>query len=92
MAHRANKRPPGRIKSSIVARLNTRLFFRLLDIYFTMDLLLLFLFCCGLLVNKMFYYFHPVPPVIYEKKILAMGRPTAKTAIRLIMLIRIPYL
>ena len=27
-----------------------------------------------------------------EKKILAMGRPTAKTAIRLIMLIRIPYL
>ena len=31
-------------------------------------------------------------PVIYEKKILAMGRPTAKTAIRLIMLIRIPYL
>ena len=44
MAHRANKRPPGRIKSSIVARLNTRLFFRLLGIYFTMDLLLLFLF------------------------------------------------
>ena len=43
MAHRANKRPPGRIKSSIVARLNTRLFFRLLGIYFTMDLLLLFL-------------------------------------------------
>ena len=32
MAHRANKRPPGRIKSSIVARLNTRLFFRLLGI------------------------------------------------------------
>ena len=50
MAHRANKRPPGRIKSSIVARLNTRLFFRLLGIYFTMDLLLLFLFCGGLFV------------------------------------------
>ena len=49
MAHRANKRPPGRIKSSIVARLNTRLFFRL-GIYFTMDLLLLFLFCGGLFV------------------------------------------
>ena len=43
MAHRANKRPPGRIKSSIVARLNTRLFFRLLGIYFTTDLLLLVL-------------------------------------------------
>ena len=50
MAHRADKRPPGRIKSSIVARLNTRLFFRLLGIYFTMDLLLLFLFCGGLFV------------------------------------------
>ena len=50
MAHRANKRPPGRIKSSIVARLNTRLFFRLLGIYFTMDLLLLILFCGGLFV------------------------------------------
>ena len=50
MAHRANKRPPGRIKSSIVARLNTCLFFRLLGIYFTMDLLLLFLFCGGLFV------------------------------------------
>ena len=36
----AERRPPGRIKSSIVARLNTRLFFRLLGIYFTMDLLL----------------------------------------------------
>ena len=47
MAHRANKRPPGRIKSSIVARLNTRLFFRLLGIYFCMDLLLCLLvrFC-----------------------------------------------
>ena len=29
MAHRANKRPPGRIKSSIVARLNTPLLYRL---------------------------------------------------------------
>ena len=44
----AERRPPGRIKSSIVARLNTRLFFRLLGIYFTMDLLLTLLFCGGL--------------------------------------------
>ena len=46
----AERRPPGRIKSSIVARLNTRLFFRLLGIYFTMDLLLTLLFCGGLFV------------------------------------------
>ena len=46
----AERRPPGRIKSSIVARLNTRLFFRLLGIYFTMDLLLTILFCGGLFV------------------------------------------
>lgn len=40
------KKPPGRIKSSIVARLNTRLFFRLLGIYLCTDLLLLVL-CSG---------------------------------------------
>lgn len=40
------KKPPGRIKSSIVARLNTRLIFRLLGIYFCMDLLLMAL-CAG---------------------------------------------
>lgn len=39
-------RPPGRIRSSIVARLNSRLFLRLLGIYFGMDLLLCLL-CCG---------------------------------------------
>ncbi|OUN19406.1 two-component sensor histidine kinase [Flavonifractor sp. An82] len=43
-------RPPGRIKSSIVARLNARLFFRLLGIYLFLDLLLILLFCGGLLV------------------------------------------
>ena len=48
MSRKADGRPPGRIKSSIVARLNTRLFFRLLGIYFTMDLLLTLLFCGGL--------------------------------------------
>ena len=40
------RRPPGRIRSSIVARLNSRLFLRLLGIYFCMDVLLSFL-CCG---------------------------------------------
>ena len=43
-------RPPGRIKSSIVARLNTQLFFRLLGIYLSLNLLLILLFCGGLLV------------------------------------------
>ena len=46
----AARKSPGGIKSSIVARLNTRLFFRLLGIYFTMDLLLTLLFCGGLFV------------------------------------------
>lgn len=46
MARTAKKRPPGRIQSSIVARLNSRLFLRLLGIYFCMDLLLSLL-CCG---------------------------------------------
>ncbi len=48
MARTAEKKRPGRIKSSIVARLNTRLFFRLLGIYLCMDLLLVLLFCGGL--------------------------------------------
>ena len=42
------KKPPGRIKSSIVMRLNIRLFFRLLSIYLGMDLLLTLLFAGGL--------------------------------------------
>ncbi|WP_186565464.1 sensor histidine kinase [Lawsonibacter celer] len=42
-----NNHPPGRIKSSIVARLNTQLFFRLLGIYFCTDLLLTLLFWGG---------------------------------------------
>ena len=46
MARTAKKRPLGRIQSSIVARLNSRLFLRLLGIYFCMDLLLSLL-CCG---------------------------------------------
>lgn len=45
MAHPKQKQPR-RIKSSIVRQLNTRLFFRLLGIYFCMDLLLLTL-CAG---------------------------------------------
>ena len=43
-------RAAGPIRSSIVARLNIRLFFRLLGIYFFLDLLLLVLACGGLLV------------------------------------------
>ncbi len=43
-----NQKPPGRVKSSIVLRLNTRLFFRLLGIYLGMDILLTVLFCGGL--------------------------------------------
>ena len=45
MSKKPNK-PPGRIRSSIVARLNTRLILRLLGIYLCMDLLLLAL-CAG---------------------------------------------
>ena len=48
MTRNPNNKPPGRIRSSIVARLNTRLFFRLLGIYFCMDLLLCLLFSGGL--------------------------------------------
>lgn len=47
MAHKSN-RTGGGIKSSIVARLNMKLFFRLLGIYFMLDLLLVLLFCGGL--------------------------------------------
>ncbi len=42
------KKPQGRIKSSIVLRLNTRLFFRLLGIYVGLDLLLSLLFVGGM--------------------------------------------
>lgn len=42
------KTAPGRIRASIVAQLNSRLFFRLLGIYLSMDLLLAVLFCTGL--------------------------------------------
>ena len=40
-------KPPGRLRSSIVARLNFRLFLRLLGIYFSTDLLLTLLFAGG---------------------------------------------
>ncbi len=43
-------KPPGRIRSSIVARLNSQLFLRLLGIYFSMNLLLVLLFSGGLVV------------------------------------------
>ena len=43
------KKKKSRIKSSIVARLNSRLFLRLLGIYFGMDFLLSLLCCGGLL-------------------------------------------
>ncbi|MEG1747371.1 MAG: sensor histidine kinase, partial [Oscillospiraceae bacterium] len=39
------KKAPGKLRSSLVTRLNTRLFFRLLGIYLGMNLLLLSL--CG---------------------------------------------
>jgi two-component system sensor histidine kinase ArlS len=39
----SNTRPPGRLNSSLVLRLNSKLFFRLLGIYLCTDLLLLFL-------------------------------------------------
>ena len=44
---KASVRPPGKVKSSIVLRLNTRLFFRLLGIYIGMDVLLTLLFFAG---------------------------------------------
>ncbi|WP_297214147.1 histidine kinase dimerization/phospho-acceptor domain-containing protein, partial [uncultured Flavonifractor sp.] len=47
MARQSNRKE-GRIKSSIVARLNAKLFFRLLGIYLMLDLLLVALFCGGL--------------------------------------------
>ncbi len=49
MAHRANKRPPGHQVLHRGPAQHAPLF-RLLGIYFTMDLLLLFLFCGGLFV------------------------------------------
>ena len=44
----SQKTQPAKIKASIVAQLNTRLFFRLLGIYLSMNLLLILLFCGGL--------------------------------------------
>ena len=49
MARQTNRRE-GRLNSSIVARLNARLFFRLLGIYLMLDVLLVVLFCGGLVV------------------------------------------
>ena len=45
---RKSSRQGGRFQSSIVARLNIKLFFRLLGIYLMLDLLLVLLFCGGL--------------------------------------------
>lgn len=47
---KTSQKPPGRLKSSIVLRLNTKLFFRLLGIYLGMNLLLSALFCGGLFI------------------------------------------
>ena len=46
---RKNGRRKGKAASSLVARLNVRLFFRLLGIYLLLDLLLIALFCGGLI-------------------------------------------
>ncbi len=48
MAHTSGRKKKGRFQSSIVARLNIKLFFRLLGIYLMLDLLLVVLFCGGL--------------------------------------------
>lgn len=48
MAHTSGRKKKGRFQSSIVARLNIKLFFRLLGIYLMLDLLLVALFCGGL--------------------------------------------
>ena len=48
MAHTSGQKKKGRFQSSIVARLNIKLFFRLLGIYLMLDLLLVVLFCGGL--------------------------------------------
>ena len=46
MPSKQSQKPRGRVKSSIVLRLNLRLFLRLLGIYVFMDLLLLLLIGC----------------------------------------------
>ena len=46
---RKDRRGTKRVGSSLVARLNVRLFFRLLGIYLLLDLLLTALFCGGLI-------------------------------------------
>ena len=45
---KSRKKPVSNVKFSLVARLNSRLFFRLLSIYLTMDLLLVLFFGVGL--------------------------------------------
>ena len=50
MARKQVNRTAGEVKSSIVLRLNTRLFFRLLGIYVGMNLLISLLFCGGMFV------------------------------------------
>ena len=49
---RKSRRSEGRFQSSIVARLNIKLFFRLLGIYLMLDLLLVVLFCGCLLYTS----------------------------------------
>lgn len=50
MPQQKPQKPPGRIRSSILLRLNTQMFFRLLGIYLGMDLLLMALFSGGLFI------------------------------------------
>lgn len=50
MARKSGAKTTGRLKSSMVRQLNSRLFFRTLLTYIGMDILLVALFCCGVFV------------------------------------------
>lgn len=77
------KKPPkakpkqhnGNVKTSLVARLNTRLFFRLIGIYLCMDLLLLALCAGGILVSS-FRQFGEIAQLVEDR-----GVPSAEATL-----------
>ena len=67
------KQPPAsNVKSSLVARLNTRLFFRLIGIYLCMDLLLVVLCGAGIFFSA-YHQFDDIAQLVEER-----GVPSAE--------------
>ena len=66
------QKPSGNVKSSLVARLNTRLFVRLIGIYLCMDLLLVALCAAGIFFSA-YHQFDDIAQLVEER-----GVPSAE--------------